>query len=206
MTMTITEGLAEIKTIGKRLEKKRQFVSGYLFRQEMVKDPLEKDGGSVTAIKRERQGISDLEGRIIGIRRAIQKANTETLINLSSVSKSIADWLVWRREVAPGHQEFLSDLRARINQVRQETHKKGLGMVTASEAAQKPDELRADISRRPDDPDPEFARRAVRLHAAERAGELPGRRPVRLDHGGRLEPRAHRRVPAPRGAVPFTDG
>ena len=146
MTMTITEGLAEIKTIGKRLEKKRQFFSGYLFRQEMVKDPLEKDGGSVTALKRERQSIADLEDRIVAIRRAIQKANTDTQINLSGVSKSIADWLVWRREVSPGHQKFLGDLRARINQVRQETHKKGLGMVTTSESAQKPDDVVVNVS------------------------------------------------------------
>lgn len=146
VSMTITEGLAEIKTIGKRLEKKRQFVSSYLFRQEMVKDPLEKEGGSVTAIKRERQGIADLESRIVGIRRAIQKANTETTITVGTMAMSIADWLVWRREVAPGYRQFLADLRARISQVRAEGQKKGIGMVTAGESAQKPDDVVVNVS------------------------------------------------------------
>lgn len=46
MALTITEALAEIKTVGKRVEKKREFIKAFLARQDGVKDPLEKDGGS----------------------------------------------------------------------------------------------------------------------------------------------------------------
>jgi hypothetical protein len=73
-------------------------------------------------------------------------------------------------------------------------------------AAQQADELCADVAGRPDDPDSQLAGAAIGRLAAARAREEPGRRPVRLDHGGRLQSRAHRREPAPRGAVPFTDG
>lgn len=55
MAITITEALAEIKTIGKRIDSKKQFVTSHLARQDGVKDPLEKDGGSAELLKRERQ-------------------------------------------------------------------------------------------------------------------------------------------------------
>ena len=55
MPITITEALAEIKTVGKRVEKKREFIKSFLARQDGIKDPLEKDGGSYQAIARERQ-------------------------------------------------------------------------------------------------------------------------------------------------------
>ena len=114
--ITITEALAELKTIDKRIAKKREFVLGYLLRQEMFKDPLEKDGGSVSAIKREMQSIHDLEERKIVIRRAVQRANEQNTVTVARQTRSIADWLVWRREVAPIHQQFLANLRAKIEQ------------------------------------------------------------------------------------------
>src|SRR5215831_611359 len=98
--ITITEALAELKTIDKRIEKKREFVLSYLLRQEMFKDPLEKDGGSVSAIRREMQSIVDLEERRITIRRAVQQANERNSVMVGKQTRTIADWLVWRREVA----------------------------------------------------------------------------------------------------------
>src|SRR5579863_1653454 len=63
--LTITEALAEIKTINKRLESKRESVRNYIARDVRVRDPLEKEGGSAEFIKRERQAIIDLEERIV---------------------------------------------------------------------------------------------------------------------------------------------
>lgn len=54
---TITEALAEIPTIEKRIEKKSEFILNYLYRQSAVRDPHEKDGGSSTLIHRELQAI-----------------------------------------------------------------------------------------------------------------------------------------------------
>jgi hypothetical protein len=61
--ITITEALADVKTIDKRIEKKKYFVQSYLVRQERLKDPLEKDGGATKVIHQERQAIQDLQER-----------------------------------------------------------------------------------------------------------------------------------------------
>lgn len=123
MTTTITEALAELKTIGKRLETKTKFVLTYLGRVEGIKDPLERDGGMISRVAAERQAIKDLQERTIAIRRAIQKANVETVIVVEGASRSIADWLVWRREVAPAQKLFLEAMRNGINQARTQAKK-----------------------------------------------------------------------------------
>lgn len=118
--MTITEALAEIKTILKRIATKREFVETYQLRVDTLKDPLEKDGGSSKAVDAEMQAIADLEGRIVTLRKAIQKANDDTEITLEGLSMSIADWLIWRREIAPAKQTFLSRLSQRLSSARQQ--------------------------------------------------------------------------------------
>jgi hypothetical protein len=134
MTITITEALAEIKTINKRIEKKREFVLSYLYRQEGLKDPLEKDGGSVEAIRREQQAISDLETRIVALRRGIQHANDKTEVTIKDNVMSIADWLTWRRDVAPVVQAFMHQMRQRLAMVR-ETAKRGGSQVIGAMAS-----------------------------------------------------------------------
>jgi hypothetical protein len=130
--LTITEGLAEIKTIGKRIEKRREFVTQYIARQEGLKDPLSNEGGSQTVIKRERQAIADLEERIVTIRRAIQEANATETITIGGETRPIADWLVWRREVSGGQVAFVSRLRNSVIQIRRDAQQKGMGVVTTS--------------------------------------------------------------------------
>lgn len=146
-TMTITEGLAEIKTVGKRIVKKREFVMTYLGRQEGLKDPLaNEEGGSSGAITRELQGIVDLEERLISIRRAIQSANVTTQVTLENVTRSIADWLVWRREVAANRGSFVSQLLQRIIQTRRDAQTKGFAVTTSSEKAAAPTDVIINIS------------------------------------------------------------
>lgn len=117
--MTTTEALAEIKTIGKRLASKREFVTNYLLRHEEIRDPLGADGGSAQHIQRERQAIADLEQRVVDIRCAIADSNANTKITVGGSTRSVTAWLAWRKEVAPGAGNFLRDLRNRIEQVRQ---------------------------------------------------------------------------------------
>jgi hypothetical protein len=143
--ITITEALAELKTIDKRIAKKREFILGYLLRQEMFKDPLEKDGGSLSAIKRELQAIHDLEERKITIRRAIQQTNERSSVTVARQTRSIADWLVWRRDVAPQQQQFLASVRTRIEQARQEAARKGAGLATSPDAA-KPNDVIVNVN------------------------------------------------------------
>lgn len=144
--LTITEALAELKTIDKRLEKKREFIKGYIARQDIVKDPLEKDGGSVTAIARERQSMRDLEERKLAIRRAIAAKNMHVSIALSGQTRTIADWLVWRREVAPQRQGFLGGLRAAVQGVREQTVRKGGQVVDSGQGSGSAQDVVVNIS------------------------------------------------------------
>lgn len=145
MALTITEALAELKTIDKRIAKKREFVMNYLLRIDMVRDPLEKDGGSVAALQREQQAIRDLEERRVLIRRRINEANLATSITVSAQTRAIADWLIWRRDVAPGVKAGLDGLAARINQARQEATKRGAALTPAGEA-KKPEDIVVNVS------------------------------------------------------------
>lgn len=130
--ITITEALAEIKTIGKRIEKKREFVGGYLARQDGVRDPLEKDGGSAQVIRAERQSIADLEQRIVSLRHGIQRANDETSVTLNGVTRSISEWLTWRRDIAPGQRQFLAGIRGGLHNLREDAKKKGNAVISAT--------------------------------------------------------------------------
>lgn len=124
--ITITEALAEIPTLDKRIEKKQEFVIQYLYRQSAVRDPHEKDGGSAELIKREIQAIGDLQERRVKIRALIQEANQNNLIVIDGITKTITDWLTWRREIAPRQQSFLRDMSTRINAMRQSAMQRGL--------------------------------------------------------------------------------
>lgn len=146
MTITITEALAEIKTIGKRITAKREFIRGLLTRQDGLKDPLEKDGGSHRAIEAERQSMRDLAQRIVDLRAGIRKANDDTLVTIHGMSRSIADWLVWRREVAPIEQQQLTQWRATINDMREKAKRAGAAIVGPSGTAERPTDLIVNVS------------------------------------------------------------
>jgi len=163
--ITITESLAELKTIDKRIAKKREFMLDYLLRQEIFKDPLEREGGSVSAIKREMQAVHDLEERKITIRRAIQQANEFNTVTVGKRTRSIADWLVWRREVAPQQQNYLASIRAKIEQARQEANRKGAGLTASADAA-KPNDVVVNVNEQ------ELARQIEELE--EVLGKLDG--------------------------------
>ena len=137
--LTITEALAELKTLGKRIEKKREFVAAYLWRQEKFKDPLEKTGGSVTAIKAERQAIADLEERLVLIRRRINDANALTPVTIGETTRSLADWIIWKRDVSAGQVAFLAKMGTAVAHVRKEATQKGLTVLSG--AATTPDDV-----------------------------------------------------------------
>lgn len=136
MPLTITEALAEIKTIGKRLPPKRQHIASNLARQDGLKDPLASDGGSVTVITQTRQSIKDLEERHIALRLAIQAINRTSEITCDGEAHSIAWWLTWRKEILPGRKQFLQQLRQGVASARQQAQQKGLQVVTVNQTAQ----------------------------------------------------------------------
>lgn len=127
--MLITEALADLKTIVKRIEKKREFVRMYVTRPEGLRDPLITDGGSSQVIEREIQAIKDLENRIIQIRTGIQLTNLKTELTVEGVTKSIAEWLTWRKEVSDGVVRFVSQVRQSILLARAQAQKNGAAVV-----------------------------------------------------------------------------
>ena len=143
MGITITEALAEIKTVGKRIEKKRDFIGGHLARQDGVRDPMEKDGGAAKVIASERQAITDLENRVISLRRGIQNANDETVVAINGQKRTISEWLTWRRDVAPARQQWLAHLRTTINNIRENAKRQGAALIsaTATTAETKPTDV-----------------------------------------------------------------
>lgn len=140
MKITITEALQELKTITKRLKTKRDGMMPYVARDSRVKDPMEKEGGSVTFLKREFQSISDLEKRYIRIRSAIQITNHNTSVTVEGITMSIADWMNWRREISGPNKEFLSQLSNGVKKLRGEITRQGHKMV-ASEAEAAPQDI-----------------------------------------------------------------
>jgi hypothetical protein len=139
--MTITEALAEVKTIQKRIEKKRQFVREHLGRQEQFKDPLEKEGGSADAVRRALQAIHDLEERTIQIRIAVHRANLETKVRIGESERSIQEWLTWRREIVGGKKVFFDQVASAIGDARKQAQQRGVGVVTPGQAVVNPGDV-----------------------------------------------------------------
>lgn len=116
--MTITEALAELKTINKRIEKKKEFVVQYVAQPSVIKDPLENQGGSRVVVAQEMQAVNDLFKRYTTIRTAIQRANLDTVITIGEYTMSIAEWLNWRKEVAQTQAKFFKDISNKAIQSR----------------------------------------------------------------------------------------
>lgn len=130
--LTVTEALAEIKTIGKRVEKKREFINAYLARQDGIRDPLERAGGSAKNIAEDRQAIADLEERVIYLRRAIQRANDATTITINGKSRTVSEWLTWRREIAGQQRHWLSQVLNSLRAIREKAKSQGAAMFAAT--------------------------------------------------------------------------
>ena len=143
--MTITEALSEVKLIQKRLERKRDFVKQFLWRQDIMRDPLAGNGGSVEVIQSTLQAIQDLGVRRIQIRSAIAAANRETMIEVEGVTYSIADWLTWRREVAPFERELLVGMRVSIEGARKQAGEKQIRVAALGEEPTERRDIRVNI-------------------------------------------------------------
>jgi len=124
--ITVTEALAEIKTIQKRILSKRESVMRYFARDGQVRDPLEGEvGGSAGFVSRERQAVGDLEQRIVRIRCEIQRSNLTNTLTVGEQARTVAEWLNWRREISDGQKGFLRTMTAALNDVRQRALKSG---------------------------------------------------------------------------------
>lgn len=123
--LTITEALAEIKTLAARLEKKRGNLGKFVIRNIKMVDPIKDAGGSLTYVSQERQSILDLENRMVNIRTSIQIANQQNILVIGTKSASVATWLNWRREISNLQRQFLHSLSIGITNARASATLKG---------------------------------------------------------------------------------
>lgn len=135
--MTITEALQEIKTLKKRIEKKKEFILQYLWRQNHMRDPHEASGGSQALVRQETQAINDLENNIVNLRKKIAEVNMNNVITISGETKSIADWIIWRREIAEQKKSFLNDILRRIDRTRSDARSKGIDLTDTTQGPEK---------------------------------------------------------------------
>lgn len=148
MRLTITEALAELKLIESKSKKKQEFVLQYVARNEAIRDPLDKDGGSRQVLAQEMQAVHDLGERRIRIRRAISAANDATSVKIGESTRSITDWLIWRREVAPGIKTHLAQIMTGIEGLRKQAQARGNTVVTSQDAAMKQNDVVVNVDER----------------------------------------------------------
>jgi hypothetical protein len=123
--LNISEAINQIEVIDRLVARKQQLIDAYLLREAAVRDPLERDGGTAGVLAREYRSIQALLGRKVRIRRAVQAANEQATITHGDTTRSVADWLVWKREVVARRSRFLGQMRHRIEQGRRSVSRKG---------------------------------------------------------------------------------
>lgn len=116
--MTITEALAETKTIKARLAKKQEFIVANSLRHGLVVDALAKEGGAEKRLREESQAFDDLLRRLVKIRTEIQSANIRNSLTVEGETKTVAEWLNWRKECAPLERAFLDQIQRTIRDTK----------------------------------------------------------------------------------------
>lgn len=114
MKTTITEALAELKLIKKKVQQKQALLQGNILRAHHLKDPHESEGGTFERNKRELQSIMDLHKRYIAVKGSIFKANAETNLTIDDNTMSVNDWITWKREIANDEIKMFSTLHGAL--------------------------------------------------------------------------------------------
>ncbi len=117
-TLTISDALAEVQTIRRRIDQKQQLIAAYLLRPPHYRDPLRAEGGSAAVLAREWASLRALHERTVLLRRLIQQAYERTAVTFGDQTRCLADWLAWRREVSARRAGFLKALSTRIRRAR----------------------------------------------------------------------------------------
>ena len=123
-TATIHEALAELKIIEKRRATKVQEILNHLGRDSRLIDPLlaqdAASGGQPAFVRATMQAIHDLDARFIRIRHAIQLSNEnpQNAITINGNTRTIAEWLIWKREMANKERDLFNGMRTAINNTR----------------------------------------------------------------------------------------
>lgn len=139
--ITITESLAELKLIKAKIDKKKAFILQNLGRQEGAKDQLEKSGGTSAVLAAEMQAIKDLQERFVRIRSAIATANANSVVEICGIKRSIADWLVWRRDVAPIIKDLERHISSGIQGIKKGAQQSNFKVLPPNESGSSPTDV-----------------------------------------------------------------
>lgn len=121
--ITITEALSDINLIKKKIASHQNNIKSVLVRMKHIKDPFESDGGSTQMIKRAKQALTDQQKRLEKIRGAISSANLTHEITVGETTKTIFDWLTWKREISGDHAEFVQSVYQTVRNEQQRIEK-----------------------------------------------------------------------------------
>lgn len=110
--ITITEALAEIKLIVKKVEKKRAQMMPSLATYDHVPDPYQSAGGYKKVIDSELQSINDLSERLVRRRARIAETNATTDLTIEGRTRKISEWLAYKREC---QNKFIDHNQAMMN-------------------------------------------------------------------------------------------
>lgn len=112
--LTITEALSEINLIKKKIQAKQTKILGMLTQVEHLPDPWAQLGGASQVIREEYQAICDLHTRLQNIRAGISKANLENSLKVGFKTRTIHDWLIWKREIYKEFQSFIVNVNKNV--------------------------------------------------------------------------------------------
>jgi hypothetical protein len=143
---TLTEALQLTKTLKERIAKKRERLTGHVARLSIMKDPMTEEGGQKEHVQREFQAISDLEEQLIETRRRISETNIESFLVVEKESKSICDWLNWRREVVEERKKFLDLVLKHLDRLRKKTEQDKIQLESAEDERAADFELIVNVS------------------------------------------------------------
>jgi len=116
---TIQEGLEDTETFLRELDERRKFILDHVVHEAYQQDPLEDRGGSKSAIREALEAIDRLSEMILVTRVAINKARANTDVTVSKTTKTVEEWLIWRKELSIGALSFVEYLAEKVRNARE---------------------------------------------------------------------------------------
>jgi len=130
--MTISAALAQIKILKDRCTLAVKEATKYVARPETLKDPLETSGGSTVFVASKLQSAADMRERIIRIRTKIQESNIQQKVTVGGVTRTVAEWLTWKRDISTDEFGEISELRRGIDGARARRTTTGVDATNAT--------------------------------------------------------------------------
>jgi hypothetical protein len=131
--MTISQAMATLKLLDKRIEGEIRDLDAYAVRRDSAADPLVRKGSnSAIYVAARQQAIADMSAQKIAIKEAIALANQATSLTVAVETRTVSQWIVWKRIVAPGMQTMYAGLLTKINRERAALDRENMAVAADS--------------------------------------------------------------------------